>query len=111
MKAYLALHDQRLRLAFRDKQVMFFNYLFPLIFFFAFATMLHAERGGGIASMIVTDVLVIGILGNGFFGAGMRAVQERERTSCAATRWRRFRPCRSGRIADDRPAALLPAVS
>ena len=28
--------------------------------------------------MIVTNVLVIGILGNGFFGAGIRAVQERE---------------------------------
>ena len=28
--------------------------------------------------MIVTNVLVIGVLGNGFFGAGIRAVQERE---------------------------------
>ena len=78
MKAYLALTQNELRLAFRDKQVLFFNYLFPLIFFFFLSAMLHAERGGSMIAMIVTNVLVIGILGNGFFGAGIRAVQERE---------------------------------
>src|SRR5256885_8573228 len=78
MKAYLALTANELRLAFRDKQVLFFNYLFPLIFFFFLSMMLHAERGGSVIAMIVTNVLVIGILGNGFFGAGIRAVQERE---------------------------------
>jgi imidazolonepropionase-like amidohydrolase/ABC-type multidrug transport system permease subunit len=78
MKAYLALTQNELRLAFRDKQVLFFNYVFPLIFFFLLSAMLHAERGGSVITMIVTNVLVIGILGNGFFGAGLRAVQERE---------------------------------
>jgi len=78
MKAYLALTRNELRLAFRDKQVLFFNYLFPLIFFFFFATILKAERGGAMITMVVTNVLVIGVLGNGFFGAGIRAVQERE---------------------------------
>jgi len=78
MKAYLALTHNELRLAFRDKQVLFFNYAFPLIFFFLLSAMLHAERGGSVVSVIVTNVLVIGILGNGFFGAGIRAVQERE---------------------------------
>ena len=78
MKAYLALTPNELRLAFRDKQVLFFNYVFPLIFFFLLSAMLHAERGGSTIAMIVTNVLVIGILGNGFFGAGIRAVQERE---------------------------------
>jgi imidazolonepropionase-like amidohydrolase/ABC-type multidrug transport system permease subunit len=78
MKPYLALTANELRLAFRDKQVLFFNYLFPLIFFFFLATMLHADRGGAVITMIVTNVLVIGVLGNGFFGAGIRAVQERE---------------------------------
>src|SRR5216683_1065750 len=78
MKAYLALTTNDLRLTFRDKQVLFFNYMFPLIFFFFLSTMLHAERGGSIITMIVTNVLVIGVLGNGFFGAGIRAVQERE---------------------------------
>ena len=78
MKAYLALTQNELRLAFRDKQVLFFNYVFPLIFFFLLSAMLHAERGGSTVLVIVTNVLVIGILGNSFFGAGLRAVQERE---------------------------------
>ena len=78
MKAYLALTANELRLAFRDKQVLFFNYAFPLVFFFLLSAMMHAERGGSAISVIVTNVLVIGILGNGFFGAGIRAVQERE---------------------------------
>jgi len=78
MKAYRALTASQLRLAFRDKQVLFFNYLFPLVFFFLFAVMLRAERGGAVITMIVTNVLVIGVLGNGFFGAGIRAVVERE---------------------------------
>ena len=78
MNAYLALTRNELRLALRDKQVLFFNYLFPLIFFFFFATILKAERGGALINMVVINVLVIGVLGNGFFGAGIRAVQERE---------------------------------
>ena len=78
MKPYLALTQNELRLAFRDKQVMFFNYLFPLMFFFLFAILLHAERGGALITVVVTNVLVIGVLGNGFFGAAIRAVQERE---------------------------------
>jgi imidazolonepropionase-like amidohydrolase/ABC-type multidrug transport system permease subunit len=78
MKAYLALTKNELRLAFRDKQVLFFNYLFPLMFFFLFATLFHAERGGALITVVVTNVLTIGVLGNGFFGAAIRAVQERE---------------------------------
>ena len=34
MNSYLAYIKQNLRLTFRDKTVLFFNYLFPLIFFF-----------------------------------------------------------------------------
>jgi imidazolonepropionase-like amidohydrolase/ABC-type multidrug transport system permease subunit len=78
MNAYLALTKNELRLAFRDKQVLFFNYLFPLIFLFILATMLHAERGGALITVVVTNVLTIAVLGNGFFGAAIRAVQERE---------------------------------
>ena len=57
--------------------MIFFNYLMPLVFFFIFAQAFHAEQGGAILQ-VVTMVIVIGILGNGLFGAGMRAVQERE---------------------------------
>ena len=77
MRAYLALMRIDLKLALRDRSVLFFNYLFPLIFFFAFAEMMGATRGVGVTN-VVTMVLTIGILGNGLWGAGMRAVQERE---------------------------------
>jgi len=77
MRAYLALIKIDIKLALRDRSVIFFNYLFPLIFFFVFAEMMGASRSGGISN-VVTMVLTIGILGNGLWGAGMRAVQERE---------------------------------
>jgi imidazolonepropionase-like amidohydrolase/ABC-type multidrug transport system permease subunit len=77
MRAYLALIRIDIKLASRDRSVIFFNYLFPLIFFFVFAEMMGASRSGGITN-VVTMVLTIGILGNGLWGAGMRAVQERE---------------------------------
>jgi imidazolonepropionase-like amidohydrolase/ABC-type multidrug transport system permease subunit len=77
IKAFLAHLDINLKLTYRDRTVIFFNYLFPLIFFFIFATVFHAEQGGAIIQ-VLTMVLSIGILGIGFFGAGIRAVQDRE---------------------------------
>ncbi len=77
MRAYLALIKIDIKLASRDRSVIFFNYLFPLIFFFVFAEMMGSARGGAITN-VVTMVMTIGILGNGLWGAGMRAVQERE---------------------------------
>src|SRR3954449_5590102 len=77
MKPYLTLIRMDIRLAFRQRIVIFFNYLMPLVFFFVFAQSFHAEQGGAILQ-VVCMVTVIGILGSGFFGAGMRAVQERE---------------------------------
>jgi imidazolonepropionase-like amidohydrolase/ABC-type multidrug transport system permease subunit len=78
MKAYLALTQNELRLAFRDKQTLFFNFIFPLVFLFFMGVMTHAERGGAMAMLAVTNALVISIMGGGLFGAGIRAVQERE---------------------------------
>jgi imidazolonepropionase-like amidohydrolase/ABC-type multidrug transport system permease subunit len=63
-------------LTLRDRSVLFFNYVFPLIFFFGFAGLFGAA-GNGI-SYYVGMVLTMGILGNGLWGAGMRAVQDRE---------------------------------
>jgi len=77
MKPYKALIALDIKLALRQKSVIFFNYLFPLVFFFVFAQALHAERGSAM-TVVIAMVLIIGILGNGLFGAGMRAVQERE---------------------------------
>ena len=77
MKAFLALLKIDLKLASRNRAVLFFNYFFPLTFFFIFAQMFDARQGSAILQ-VVTMVIVLGILGNGLFGAGMRAVQERE---------------------------------
>lgn len=77
MAAYLALIRIDILLALRAKSVIFFNYLFPLIFFFVFAQSFHADQGA-VITQVVTMVAVIGTLGNGLFGAGIRAVQERE---------------------------------
>lgn len=77
MKAYLALIKITLKLAMRERSVLFFNYLFPLIFFFAFGQFMGAKAGGTL-TRVISMVLVIGVLGSGLFGAGMRTVAERE---------------------------------
>ncbi|HEX8818010.1 MAG TPA: amidohydrolase family protein [Terriglobales bacterium] len=77
LKAYKALITLDLKLALRQKTVIFFNYAFPLVLFIVFAQSFHAERGSGMA-FVISMVVIIGILGNGLFGAGMRAVQERD---------------------------------
>jgi imidazolonepropionase-like amidohydrolase/ABC-type multidrug transport system permease subunit len=78
MKGYLALIRMNLRLALRERSVIFFNYFFPMIFFFAFAQFMGGAAAGSAMTRIVSMVLVIGILGSGLFGAGMRSVMERE---------------------------------
>src|SRR6185503_19010184 len=77
MKPYLALFRSNMQLTLRDRSVIFFNYLFPFIFFFAFSELFNAGTGSGTAYFVGT-VLTMGILGNGLWGAGMRAVSERE---------------------------------
>ena len=77
MRGYLALFKIDMRLAFRAKSVLFFNYFFPLVFFFVFGQLFSAGQGN-VIFQVVTMVTALGILGNGLYGAGMRAVQERE---------------------------------
>ena len=77
MNTYLTLIRIDIRLAFRQRVVIFFNWVMPLLFFFIFAQAFHAEQGGLILQ-VVTMVTVIGIIGNGLMGAGVRAAQERE---------------------------------
>jgi imidazolonepropionase-like amidohydrolase/ABC-type multidrug transport system permease subunit len=77
MRPYIALMRIDLKLALRNKSVLFFNYFFPLFFFFMFAQLYNADQGNSIIQ-VITMVTAIGILGNGLMGAGMRAVQERE---------------------------------
>ena len=78
MGSYFALLMSELRVSMRQRSVLFFNYLFPLVFFFMFGELMNARQSVGSVRFIVSMVLSIGIMGNGFFGMGMRAVQERE---------------------------------
>jgi imidazolonepropionase-like amidohydrolase/ABC-type multidrug transport system permease subunit len=77
MRAYLALFRANMKLTLRDRGVLFFNYLFPLIFFFAFSELFKGGSGQG-SAYFVSTVLTMGVLGNGLWGAGMRSVQDRE---------------------------------
>jgi ABC-type multidrug transport system permease subunit len=64
-----------LKLSLRERTVLFFNYVFPLLFFFLFGQFAHAQ---GVAGQMIGIVLVFAILGNGLFGAGVRTVADRE---------------------------------
>jgi imidazolonepropionase-like amidohydrolase/ABC-type multidrug transport system permease subunit len=77
MKTCLALMRIDLKLALRNRTVLFFNYFFPLIFFFIFGFSMDAEQGSRVI-YVITMCFAIGVLGNGLFGAGMRAVEDRE---------------------------------
>ncbi len=77
MKGCLAYSFIMLLLTLRDRAVLFFNYVFPFLFFFIFAKSSRAEQGG-VITQVVTLVLILAVLGNGLYGAGVRAVQERE---------------------------------
>ena len=78
MKTYLSLIAIDLKLAGRQRAVIFFNYLFPLIFFFIFATVFPARQNPKLITYVLTMSISVGVLGNGLFGAGIRALQERE---------------------------------
>jgi ABC-2 type transport system permease protein len=76
MKQYLSIIAMDIKLALRLRAVIFFNYLFPLIFFFTFAAFLGRDKGQ--MAYVVRMSVTLGVLGSGFFGAGIRAIQERE---------------------------------
>jgi imidazolonepropionase-like amidohydrolase/ABC-type multidrug transport system permease subunit len=78
MKPYLAQIRSNLRLMGRDRSVLFFQLFFPLIFFGIFSFVYGGAKNPAAMAKVVCMVLVIGVLGSGFFGAGMRAVSERE---------------------------------
>jgi imidazolonepropionase-like amidohydrolase/ABC-type multidrug transport system permease subunit len=78
MKPYLAQTASNLRLMLRDRAVLVYSYIFPLVFFFVFAQAFHAGASGGAMAQVIAMVMIIGILGNGFFGAGIRTVLDRE---------------------------------
>lgn len=78
MKHYLALIAIDLKLALRQRTVIFFNYLFPLLVFFGFTQMRGGRHAPEDMAFILRLSITLGVLGSGFFGAGIRAIQERE---------------------------------
>jgi ABC-2 type transport system permease protein len=78
MKSYLELIKIDLKLALRLRTVIFFNYLFPLIFFFIFGAVFRAGQSIDSITRVITLSLALGVLGSGLFGAGIRSLQERE---------------------------------
>jgi len=76
MKQYLTIIAMDIKLALRLRAVIFFNYLFPLIFFFTFAAFMGKDQYQ--VAYVVRMSVTLGVLGSGFFGAGMRAIQDRE---------------------------------
>lgn len=74
LNSYLTQIRMNLLLTLRNRMALFFSFIFPLIFFFAFSQ----GSGGGNGQQIVNLVLGLGVLGSGLFGVGMRAVQDRE---------------------------------
>src|SRR5258707_14563125 len=77
MKSYIALIRLDLRLALRQKSVLFFNYMFPLIFFITFAQIMHGNRGGAVTQIISMGV-ILGAARDRLFGAGMRGMDANE---------------------------------
>jgi ABC-type multidrug transport system permease subunit len=78
MKAYLAYLKSTFQLTARDRMVLFFNYVMPLLFFIGFGEGFGAKTSSGALAQVVSMVLMLGVLGSGFFGGGMRATAERE---------------------------------
>lgn len=78
LRAYAAYIMITLKLTLRDRVVLFFNYLMPLLFFIAFGEGLGGGMNPGSMAQTVSMVLMFGVLGTGFFGGGIRATVDRE---------------------------------
>lgn len=98
LRAYAAYTAITLKLTLRDRVVLFFNFLMPLLFFVAFGEGMGAKTSPGAMSQVLSLVLMFGVLGTGFFGGGIRATMDRE-----AGILRRFK------VAPITPAPLLAA--
>lgn len=64
----------------RTKVALFFTFIFPLIFLFAYDA-IFAKGNPNVAAYLFGPVIVLQILGSSFFGLGLQSVVERERGS------------------------------
>ena len=69
-----------IRLVLRTKVALFFTFLFPLVFLFAYAGLFAHGNPQAVAYMF-GPVVTLNIMGSGFWGLGMQSVVQRERGS------------------------------
>jgi ABC-2 type transport system permease protein len=69
-----------IRLVMRTKVALFFTFLFPLVFLFAYAGLI-ARGNPNVVAYMFGPVVTLNIMGSGFFGLGMQSVMQRERGS------------------------------
>ncbi len=76
MKGYLTHIRMNLRLMMRNRMALIFSVLFPLLFFFGIGSFGNVR--GPASQQIVAMVLMLGAVGSGLFGVGIRATMDRE---------------------------------
>ena len=69
-----------IRLVMRTKVALFFTFLFPLVFLFAYSGLI-AHGNPEIVAYMFGPVVTLNIMGSGFFGLGIQSVMQRERGS------------------------------
>jgi ABC-2 type transport system permease protein len=69
-----------IRLVMRTKVALFFTFLFPLVFLFAYAGLI-ARGNPNVVAYMFGPVVTLNIMGSGFFGLGLQSVMQRERGS------------------------------
>ena len=80
-----------IRLVMRTKVALFFTFLFPLVFLFAYAGLI-AHGNPSIVAYMFGPVVTLNIMGSGFWGLGMQSVMQRERGSLRRYRLAPIRP-------------------
>ena len=78
MNAWLSNTVIALKLTFRDRQALFWSYLFPLFFLFVFCSIFGRGQPKAVA-MLMPGLLCISAMAAGFFGLSIGLVSARER--------------------------------
>src|SRR5262245_733595 len=78
MNAWLLNTVIELKLTFRDRQALFWTYVFPLLFLFLFCAVFGRGNPKAVAGLMA-GLLCISAMAGGFFGLGIEVVTARER--------------------------------
>ena len=90
MRGTLPLTIVRLKLLVRNRSAIFFAIIFPIVFLFIYG-FLFAKGNPKMVRFLMGPVVVLTILGSGFWGVGLQLVFFREKNIL-----RRFRPAPVG---------------